>query len=129
MVTVASRLFSSIAAGMPTMLDRPTTTARFPATSIPTRSRSCMQPSGVHGVNDGLLPCKNIAAASSGRLHGPAQVTNRSAPLTLHASPHAWKRRMAHSSARGREAQVDVLKSPRSVPTAPAAQRTQNVTP
>lgn len=30
MVTVASFLLSSMAAGMPTMLDRPTTTARLP---------------------------------------------------------------------------------------------------
>lgn len=44
MVTVASLFWSSSAAGRPTMLERPTTTARLPAMGTPLRSSSSMQP-------------------------------------------------------------------------------------
>mmetsp|Transcript_24673 Transcript_24673/g.62656 ORF Transcript_24673/g.62656 Transcript_24673/m.62656 type:complete len:234 (-) Transcript_24673:241-942(-) len=56
MVTVASRFCSSSAAGRPTMLERPTTTARLPAMGTPDRSSSSMQPFGVQGTNSGLRP-------------------------------------------------------------------------
>mmetsp|Transcript_38289 Transcript_38289/g.120884 ORF Transcript_38289/g.120884 Transcript_38289/m.120884 type:complete len:208 (+) Transcript_38289:104-727(+) len=55
-VTVASRRCRSMAAGMPTMLERPTTTARLPEISTPERSRSSMEPLGVQGMNLGLRP-------------------------------------------------------------------------
>lgn len=60
MVTVASRLFSSMAAGMPTMLERPTTTARLPLIGTLQRSSSSMQPSGVQGVNRGSRPWRCV---------------------------------------------------------------------
>mmetsp|Transcript_39001 Transcript_39001/g.54183 ORF Transcript_39001/g.54183 Transcript_39001/m.54183 type:complete len:255 (+) Transcript_39001:295-1059(+) len=56
MVTVASRFSSSMAAGIPTMLDRPTTTACLPAICTPVRSSSSMQPLGVQGTNRGSRP-------------------------------------------------------------------------
>mmetsp|Transcript_194 Transcript_194/g.427 ORF Transcript_194/g.427 Transcript_194/m.427 type:complete len:292 (-) Transcript_194:8-883(-) len=56
MVTVASLLFSSIATGMPTMFERPTTTARLPLMSMPHRSSKAMQPRGVQGANNGSRP-------------------------------------------------------------------------
>lgn len=46
-VTVASSLISSSAAGMPTMLERPTTTAFLPASGTPLRLSSSMQPYAV----------------------------------------------------------------------------------
>ena len=55
-VTVASLLLSSIAAGIPTMLDRPTTTALLPLIGIPQRSSSSMQPRGVQGTKRGSRP-------------------------------------------------------------------------
>jgi len=48
--------WSSIAAGVPTMLLRPITTALLPAISTPLRSRSSMHPLGVQGHEEGLPP-------------------------------------------------------------------------
>lgn len=47
---------SMSAAGMPTMLLRPTTTAFFPASATPLRSSSTTHPLGVHGMNSGSWP-------------------------------------------------------------------------
>ena len=55
-VTVASRDMSSSAAGRPTMLLRPTTTALFPAISTPILSSSAMHPLGVHDTYLGCRP-------------------------------------------------------------------------
>ena len=44
------------AAGIPTMLDRPTTTAFFPRNYTPLRSSNTTQPFGVHGMNSGSWP-------------------------------------------------------------------------
>ena len=55
-VTVASRRMSSSVAGMPTMLERPITTALLPAISTPERSMSSMQPLGVHATYMGSRP-------------------------------------------------------------------------
>ena len=52
-VTVAWRSRSSRAVGRPTRGLRPTTTARFPATSTPLRSMRCSTPSGVQGRSPG----------------------------------------------------------------------------
>ena len=52
-VTVQSFFMSISAAGMPTMLDRPTTTAFAPLSSTPERSRSTTHPLGVHGMKRG----------------------------------------------------------------------------
>mmetsp|Transcript_23899 Transcript_23899/g.56946 ORF Transcript_23899/g.56946 Transcript_23899/m.56946 type:complete len:294 (-) Transcript_23899:58-939(-) len=56
MVTVASLSLRSMAAGRPTMLLRPTTTARLPLISTPQRSSRTMQPMGVHGTKSGSRP-------------------------------------------------------------------------
>jgi hypothetical protein len=56
-VTVALRLISSSATGMPTMLLRPMTAARRPEMRVLVRSSSSMQPSGVQGTNSGSRPC------------------------------------------------------------------------
>mmetsp|Transcript_4608 Transcript_4608/g.29207 ORF Transcript_4608/g.29207 Transcript_4608/m.29207 type:complete len:268 (-) Transcript_4608:236-1039(-) len=56
MVTVASSFTRSMAAGMPTMLERPMTTACLPAMGTLQRLSSSMHPNGVHGVNSGSLP-------------------------------------------------------------------------
>ena len=48
-VTVASRLLSRAATGMPTMLLRPRTTAVAPAIGTPLRSSKTMQPAGCKG--------------------------------------------------------------------------------
>mmetsp|Transcript_38594 Transcript_38594/g.46686 ORF Transcript_38594/g.46686 Transcript_38594/m.46686 type:complete len:260 (+) Transcript_38594:83-862(+) len=56
MVVVASALFRSMAAGIPTILLRPTTTAFFPEISTPERLRSSMQPLGVQGTKSGSRP-------------------------------------------------------------------------
>ena len=55
-VTVASSRCSSSAAGMPTMLLRPTTAAFLPARVTPLRFRSSRQPLGVQGTNRGSRP-------------------------------------------------------------------------
>mmetsp|Transcript_26341 Transcript_26341/g.42225 ORF Transcript_26341/g.42225 Transcript_26341/m.42225 type:complete len:280 (-) Transcript_26341:354-1193(-) len=55
-VTVQSFFMSMSAAGMPTMLLRPTTTAFFPASATPLRSSSTTHPLGVHGMNSGSWP-------------------------------------------------------------------------
>mmetsp|Transcript_27223 Transcript_27223/g.84631 ORF Transcript_27223/g.84631 Transcript_27223/m.84631 type:complete len:308 (+) Transcript_27223:1228-2151(+) len=55
-VTVASLACKSAATGMPTMLDRPTTTALLPESTTPDRSRSARQPLGVHATADGRSP-------------------------------------------------------------------------
>ena len=55
-VTVQSFFMSISAAGMPTMLDRPTTTAFFPLRSTPERSSRTMQPLGVQGMKRGSWP-------------------------------------------------------------------------
>mmetsp|Transcript_13814 Transcript_13814/g.39543 ORF Transcript_13814/g.39543 Transcript_13814/m.39543 type:complete len:230 (-) Transcript_13814:368-1057(-) len=54
--TVASIDWSSAATGMPTMLERPRTTAFLPATSTPLRWSSSMQPAGVQGMASGGSP-------------------------------------------------------------------------
>mmetsp|Transcript_9467 Transcript_9467/g.19603 ORF Transcript_9467/g.19603 Transcript_9467/m.19603 type:complete len:271 (-) Transcript_9467:80-892(-) len=56
METVASRFRSSMAAGMPTMLERPSTTACFPFIDTPLRSSSSMHPLGVQGTKSGSRP-------------------------------------------------------------------------
>ena len=51
MVTVQLALISSCAIGLPTIVERPITTASRPA-SLPSRAFSMIrQPSGVHGTN------------------------------------------------------------------------------
>ena len=55
-VTVQFSFINNIAAGMPTMFDRPTTTAFFPLSSTPERFKSSMHPFGVHGTNKGSCP-------------------------------------------------------------------------
>ena len=52
-VTVAFAWSSRCAIGLPTMIDRPTTTARAPSTSISYSSSIRMIPSGVHGTSAG----------------------------------------------------------------------------
>mmetsp|Transcript_45473 Transcript_45473/g.117829 ORF Transcript_45473/g.117829 Transcript_45473/m.117829 type:complete len:208 (-) Transcript_45473:244-867(-) len=66
MVTVASRSLSSMAAGRPTMLERPTTTARLPLIGMPQRSSSTMQPAGVQGTNSGVRPFMHSLPMLSG---------------------------------------------------------------
>mmetsp|Transcript_979 Transcript_979/g.1545 ORF Transcript_979/g.1545 Transcript_979/m.1545 type:complete len:204 (+) Transcript_979:926-1537(+) len=56
MVTVASLWLSSKATGMPTILERPTTTARLPAMATPHLSSSSIQPKGVQGTKRGCRP-------------------------------------------------------------------------
>ena len=53
MVTVASRCKSNSATGRPTMLLRPTTQARAPEISTPSRTSSSMMPDGVQGRSAG----------------------------------------------------------------------------
>ena len=53
MVTVAFSASSSCASGLPTMLERPTTTAFIPASEACTVFARRMQPSGVQGTSDG----------------------------------------------------------------------------
>ena len=53
-VTVASRLRSMAATGLPTMSLRPRTTALAPAMGTPVESRRRMTPAGVHGVKRGV---------------------------------------------------------------------------
>mmetsp|Transcript_15182 Transcript_15182/g.45779 ORF Transcript_15182/g.45779 Transcript_15182/m.45779 type:complete len:373 (+) Transcript_15182:227-1345(+) len=55
-VTVASWPCSRRAAGVPTMLDRPTTTARLPDSSTPALFKSSMHPLGVHATKAGSRP-------------------------------------------------------------------------
>mmetsp|Transcript_32862 Transcript_32862/g.97833 ORF Transcript_32862/g.97833 Transcript_32862/m.97833 type:complete len:299 (-) Transcript_32862:433-1329(-) len=55
-VTVASIDWSRWATGMPTMLDRPSTTTSLPATWISDRCSSSTQPAGVHGSARGGSP-------------------------------------------------------------------------
>mmetsp|Transcript_105162 Transcript_105162/g.282587 ORF Transcript_105162/g.282587 Transcript_105162/m.282587 type:complete len:270 (+) Transcript_105162:230-1039(+) len=55
-VTVASMDCRSCDTGMPTMLDLPMTTAFLPATSMPERWMSSMQPAGVQGTASGGSP-------------------------------------------------------------------------
>jgi hypothetical protein len=52
-VTVASLLRSMAATGLPTMSDRPSTTAWRPAMGTPVASMSLMTPAGVQGLNRG----------------------------------------------------------------------------
>ena len=56
MVTVALARTSSSATGMPTILERPSTTALTPFRSGSTASISSMQPAGVQGTNSGSRP-------------------------------------------------------------------------
>ena len=53
MVTVAFSASSSCVTGLPTMLERPITTASRPASEGCTVLASMMQPSGVHGASAG----------------------------------------------------------------------------
>mmetsp|Transcript_786 Transcript_786/g.2014 ORF Transcript_786/g.2014 Transcript_786/m.2014 type:complete len:213 (+) Transcript_786:1625-2263(+) len=55
-VTVALRSCKSMAAGVPTMLLRPTTTARLPEIATPVRSSSSMHPFGVQHTKLGVRP-------------------------------------------------------------------------
>mmetsp|Transcript_9477 Transcript_9477/g.15050 ORF Transcript_9477/g.15050 Transcript_9477/m.15050 type:complete len:221 (-) Transcript_9477:494-1156(-) len=55
-VTVAFMDCSSAATGIPTMFERPSTTASFPLTSTPLRCNISMQPAGVHGTAIGGSP-------------------------------------------------------------------------
>ena len=55
-VTVASIFCRSAATGMPTMFDRPTTTAALPRHSTPDRVSSSAHPAGVHATADGSSP-------------------------------------------------------------------------
>lgn len=55
-VTVASSRCSSMAAGMPTMLERPTTAARLPDICTPDRLSSSRQPLGVQDTKSGSRP-------------------------------------------------------------------------
>mmetsp|Transcript_51983 Transcript_51983/g.90739 ORF Transcript_51983/g.90739 Transcript_51983/m.90739 type:complete len:221 (-) Transcript_51983:387-1049(-) len=55
MVTVALRCISSSATGMPTMLERPITTASLPSMLTPLRSSSSMQPWGVQDTWKSML--------------------------------------------------------------------------
>ena len=57
-VTVAFSLSISIAIGLPTMLDRPTTTACSPCTLIFSAANIFITPNGVQEMNCGL-PCAN----------------------------------------------------------------------
>ncbi|KAH3662839.1 hypothetical protein OGATHE_004415 [Ogataea polymorpha] len=52
-VTVQLAFLSSAATGVPTMSERPITTACLPASSMPVCSSSLMHPFGVHGKNNG----------------------------------------------------------------------------
>ena len=61
MVTVAFWCSSSMAAGLPTMSLRPTTTACWPAMGIPLRFRISITPAGVHGASAGRPACKRPA--------------------------------------------------------------------
>jgi hypothetical protein len=61
MVTVAFWLSSSIAAGLPTMSLRPTTTACRPLMGISLRLRISIIPAGVQGASAGLPACKRPA--------------------------------------------------------------------
>ena len=60
-VTVACRSRSSMATGLPTMFERPTTSARAPANGVCASSRSRRIPSGVHGRRPGR-PVKRAPA-------------------------------------------------------------------
>ena len=53
MVTVASFCKSSSASGLPTMFERPTTTAWRPASGTPACSSSRITPAGVQGTTPG----------------------------------------------------------------------------
>src|SRR3989304_4418210 len=55
-VTVAFSLTSRSAAGMPTMFERPTTTALAPSSLAPAFLRRTMHPAGVHGENKRQRP-------------------------------------------------------------------------
>ena len=54
MVTVADAFSSSIAMGLPTMSERPSTTADLPAGSMPRRRSISITPAGVQGCRPGL---------------------------------------------------------------------------
>jgi hypothetical protein len=56
MVTVAPACISSIAIGLPTMFERPMTTASLPLRSMPASAKNFITPYGVHGMKRGL-PC------------------------------------------------------------------------
>ena len=49
-VTVALAASSSWASGLPTRIERPTTTARAPSSSAPASRSSSITPAGVHGT-------------------------------------------------------------------------------
>mmetsp|Transcript_44982 Transcript_44982/g.97711 ORF Transcript_44982/g.97711 Transcript_44982/m.97711 type:complete len:200 (+) Transcript_44982:163-762(+) len=55
-VTVAFIDWSSAATGIPTIFERPSTTASKPLTFTLLRCRSSMQPAGVHGMASGGVP-------------------------------------------------------------------------
>ena len=55
-VDPSNSTWSSDATGMPTMFERPMTTASFPRTSTPERWSSSTQPAGVHGIASGGSP-------------------------------------------------------------------------
>lgn len=65
MVTVASRLLSSMAAGMPTIFERPTTTARLPLMGIPHLKAYSYQLSWAYPCS-GVLRVKIHALAEGG---------------------------------------------------------------
>jgi len=61
MVTVAFWCSSNMAAGLPTMSLRPTTTACWPAMGMPLRFKISMIPAGVQGARAGRPACKRPA--------------------------------------------------------------------
>mmetsp|Transcript_4243 Transcript_4243/g.15655 ORF Transcript_4243/g.15655 Transcript_4243/m.15655 type:complete len:251 (+) Transcript_4243:283-1035(+) len=65
-VTVQSFFISINAAGMPTMFDRPTTTALAPLNVTPLRSNNTTHPFGVHGMNRGSWPFMDSLPMFSG---------------------------------------------------------------
>ena len=56
-VTVAFAPSSSCAIGLPTRIERPSTTARAPDSSTPASSSSRITPAGVHGTIASSRPC------------------------------------------------------------------------
>ena len=65
-VTVALALSSSWASGLPTRIERPSTTARAPDSSTPASSSSPMTPAGVHGTSASSRPCMSRPALVGG---------------------------------------------------------------
>src|SRR4030065_368892 len=70
-VTVAFSLTSRSAAGMPTMFERPTTTALAPSSLAPAFLRRTMHPAGVQGTNNGSPPLLGPPTQLGGVEAGP----------------------------------------------------------